>query len=339
MMDYKKIDKQLAEIFDDSKEKEEKEEVIVREETPKSAPTKTANTVVYDELPSVSVTLPQKPDIELPTYERNEYIPKTNREIEREATNNLAEYKSTAIDSYNKNFEATKNQKEQEKSLYDTKKEQSLDKVDVEFDKDKKEIENNLIKRGMINSSTNALLQEKNEKDKEYASKLIEQEHSNAIAKIDNAIAKAETQRLQAINDFNVAYALKFANRVKELKEQRENEMKKAQEDNNDIAKQEFKDRIEKEKAESELYGESLEHYQTEKAIENKAQYEVANSYNYRIYNILRNQLARMSKEEAYNAVRNDPTYAENLTTTYYLQLVEEFGRGQWVPHGSDYGK
>ena len=41
-----------------------------------------SGTVVYDKLPSVTVEYPEKPVVEVPTYERMEYTPKTDEEIE-----------------------------------------------------------------------------------------------------------------------------------------------------------------------------------------------------------------------------------------------------------------
>jgi len=339
MIDYKKIKGQLDDVLNDDKdEKEENQEgsAMVKESKPlASAPTKT---VVYDELPSVTVTYPDKPNIELPSYEKIEYTPKADEEIEKIATEDLEGYKTKALESFDKNLEATKQQKEQEKVLENTKKTQNEAKVDKTYEEAEKEIGNNMLKQGMTNSSTATLLKEKNDSDKADALKKVAQNYSNAIAQIDNEIAKAEAKRQQAINNFNVTYALKYAERVDKLKKERENAVEDALKYNNELERLEFKDKVEKEKTESKLYSEALDQFQTEQVIENKAQYEVANSYNYRIYTILRKQLAGMSKEDAYNAVRNDPTYAENLTTSYYLQLVDEFGRDLWVPNDREYG-
>lgn len=332
MIDYNKIKKQLAEIFNEAskaekEEKEEQEEVLTRQVDKKTANAKAEKVEASDQLPTVDVILPEKPEIELPVYEKIEYTPKTDEEIEKEVTDYLSEYKSTALEGFDKNFENTKALKEQEKETEKAKKEQSIKNLDHEYESKKKDVTNDMIKRGMSYSSTSSLMQEKNDKDKIFETQQISQEYADAIKELDNAIAKAEAQRQQAISEFNVTYALKFADRVKSLKDQRQSAIDNAIKQNNEIAEQEFKDVIQKEKTESKLYGEALDHYQTEKEIQDEAQKELADSYDYRIYTILRKQLAGMSKQDAYNAIRNDPTYVENLTTNYYLQLVDEFGR------------
>ncbi len=339
MIDYNKIKDQVDVIlYGENKEESDKksnEQVIEKENGAyMSAP----KTVVYDELPNVTVTYPKKPEIEVPVYDKITYTPKTDEEIENVATQELENYKNVALESYDKNYETTKQQKEQEKVLESEKKTQNESKVAKAYEESAREIANNMSKQGMSNSSTSILLQEQNEVGKENELKNIANDYSNAISEIDIAIAKAESKRQEAINNFNVTYALKYAERVNKLKKERDEAIEQALKYNNEIAKQEFKDKIEKEKTESKLYTEALDQLQTEQSIENKAQYEVANSYNYRIYTILRKQLAGMSKEDAYNAVRNDPTYAENLTTSYYLQLVDEFGRDLWVPNDREYG-
>ena len=335
MLNYKKLNEQISALLKKEEEKEAEEQKTSGEIVKESAP----KTVVYDKLPSVSITYPQKPTVEAPKYEKVEYTPPTDEEIQKTAEEELKAYKDASLESFDSSFEKTKAQKEQEKALKESLKQQDEAKVEEEFKDVKTDIDYDLIKRGTYDSSANALLKEKSDIDKANALDKVSQDYANEIAKIDNAIAKAEVKRQEAINDFNIAYALKYAARVKKLKEARDSAVEKAIKQNNAVLEQEFQDQIDKAKTESKLYGEALEHYQTEKIIENKAQYEVANSYEYRIYTILREQLAGMSKQDAYNALRNDPTYSKNLTTTYFMKLVDEFGRGQWIPYDREYGE
>ena len=313
MLELEELKKKINEVLYG----EEEEETVV-ESKPK--------TVVYDELPSVQIKYPEKPTVQTPTYERMEYVAPTDEEIEQSASKQLEEYKNTAMESYDKNFENTKSQKEQEKVVHAQEKTQKEKDVDEAFAQKAKDIDYDLIKRGMVNSSFSGLAKEKNEKDKADALSSVMAEYSQAIEKLDRDIAKAEAQRQEAVGNFNISYALKYANLVNKLKQERADTERKVIEYNNKIAQKEYDDQITKAKTESDLYSEALDQQLQEQVIENKQQYEVASSYNYRIYNILRNQLANMSKEAAQNAIKHDPTYVENLTTTYYLKLVEEFG-------------
>ena len=275
----------------------------------------------------VDVELPPAPELSSPTYEKMEYVPKSDEEIEKEVAGQLSEYKDSAMQSYDLAYSNTKEQKEKQKVIKGDEKKEKDEKVNADYDKKSKKIDYDLIKRGMVNSSSNALLKEDNEQKRLSALDEVSAEYEQAIEKLDNDIVKAENKKDQAIAEFNISYALKYANLVSKLKQERDEMVQKAVEYNNKIAKQEFADQVTKEKTESDLYSEALDHYEQEQSIKDKQAQKVESSYEYKIYNILRKQLANMSKKDAYNAIRNDPTYAENLSTNYYLQLVDEFGR------------
>lgn len=346
MIDINKITKKIYELEKSEKDEKKNEQNQAQTDQVEKTSEKVMEveskpkTVVYETKPNVVVTMPQKPQIQTPTYERVEYVPKTDEEIEQDVTEELSAYKQNAINGIDSDYENVKSQKEQEKTVQSEKLAGGEKTVNEAYEEADKAITSDLIKRGMYDSSTNALMREKNAEDRDSALKKLSEKHASAIALIDSDIAKAEAQRQKAINDFNVTYALKYAERISKLKQQREDEIEKALKYNNEITEQEYKDVIEKEKTESKLYSEALSQKQQEMVIESKQKYEEVNSYEYRIYTILRNQLAGMSKADAYKAIHNDPTYADNLTTTYYLQLVDEFGRGQPVPDVRDnYGE
>lgn len=296
-------------------------------ETSDENETNTNNEKTKEENPKVVVQFPDKPTIEVPVYEKMEYNPKTDEEISQDATNQLSEYKNSALESYDIEYNNTKEQKERDKLQKEEERLQNETKVNETYDEKSKKIDYDLIKRGMVNSSSNELLKEENEEQREKAIAMVANEYSQAIEKIDNDIQKAENKRLQAIAEFNISYALKYSNLVSKLKAERDEMSQKALEYNNKIAQQEYEDKINKEKTESKLYSDALDQFEQKLDIENKQQAEEEKTYEYKIYNVLRSQLASMSKEDAYNALRNDSTYADNLSTKYYLQLLEEFGR------------
>ena len=333
MIDLKKLKKKLEEFFTNAKNQTDEDNGEIKIEE-----VKTKGGVTPGELPEVSVTYPQKPTIETPVYERIEYTPKTDDEIASEAEEYLREYKDNAMKTYDERFENTLESKANDKIvLAEEKKNTDLD-VNRSFDENSKKIGDDMLRQGIADSSISKLLKEKNEQDRSASLDLVTDAYNSDIAKIDEQIKEAEQQRQDAINSFNISYALKYSNKINQLMEARDKAEKDAIKYNNRISEKEFADKVTKEKAESDLYTEALDHYQTEKAIENKAQYEEASSYEFRIYNIFRRQLASMSKKEAMDALRNDPTYVENLNTKYYLRLVEEFGRGDFIKVDRDYG-
>lgn len=353
MLNINKIKDKVTKLIEENEKKEnevkeqenktaqpaEKTATVEKESAPKNI-TQENKTVLYEKIPGAKATLPERPKVEAPVYERVEYSPKTDEQLEAEVEENLKEYKDNALKSFDSELETTKNQKEREKLVEGEKRTEQDNAVTQAFDNAQRELNDSLIRKGMNRSSTAELLKEQQNEDRVTAHKKVADEYATAIAELDNDIAKAEAKRQQAINDFNVTYALKYADRISKLKAERDKAVNDAIEHNNSITKQEFKDSLEKAKTESQLYSDALDQRQAEMLIEAKEEYRETSSYEYKLYTILRNQLASMSKEDAYNALRNDPTYVDNLTTNYYLQLVDEFGRGQFVPYIRDsYGE
>ena len=269
---------------------------------------------------------PTRPVFETPTYERLEYTPKTDEEIEQEVTDSLKDYKDSAMDSYDASFKKTLDQKNKEKELAKIESEEDQKSVTQSYNNKAKKIDYDLIKRGMVDSSSNSLIKDEHKKQLRNAIDEVTNNYIKEIKKLDDEIEKAEAKRQQAIADFNVTYALKFANTVSKLKQERDKKADEVVIYNNKISKQEFTDAITKGQTESDLYAEAINQYYQEKEIEERENNKEKDSYEYRIYTILRNQLLAMSKDEAREALRNDPIYADNLTTNYYLQLAYEFG-------------
>ena len=310
MINEKEIEKKFEELFG-------KEEEEVREEEKEKEKDET----------KVELNFPTIPSIDLPVYEKMEYTPASDEEIERNAQEQLSEYKNSALSSYDLEYNNTKEQKEREKELAQGERVESENKVNATYDQKSKKIDYDLIKRGMINSSTSSLLKEQNENQRKDAISAVANEYAKEIEKLDNEIAKAENKRQQAIAQFNITYALKFSDKVSKLKAERDEMVNKALEYNNKIAKQEYDDKINKEKTESKLYSEALDQYEQELDIENKQKEQEESTFEYKLFKVLKKQLEGMSKQDAYNALHNDPTYAENLSTKYYMELVYEYGR------------
>lgn len=309
MINEKELERKYEELFGKTEDKEKEEKEKEKDET------------------QVELEFPAIPSIELPVYEKMEYTPATDEEIEQNAKEQLENYKNSALSSYDLEYNNTKNQKERDKEKAEDNREESERKVNATYDEKSKKIDYDLIKRGMVNSSTNSLLKEQNENQRKDAITAVSNEYAQVIEKLDNEIAQAENKRQEAIAQFNISYALKYSNLVSKLISERDQMVNKALEYNNKIEKQEYDDKINKEKTESKLYSEALDQYEQELDIENKQREEEESTFEYKLYKVLKKQLEGMSKQDAYNAIHNDPTYAENLSTKYYMQLVHEYGR------------
>lgn len=309
MINEKELERKYEELFGKTEDKEKEEKEKEKDET------------------QVELEFPTIPSIELPVYEKMEYTPATDEEIEQNAKEQLKNYKDSALSSYDLEYNNTKSQKERDKEKAEDNRVESEKKVNETFDEKSKKIDYDLIKRGMVNSSSSSLLKEQNENQRKDAITAVSNEYAQVIEKLDNEIAQAENKRQEAIAQFNISYALKYSNLVSKLISERDQMVNKALEYNNKIEKQEYDDKINKEKTESKLYSEGLDQYEQELDIENKQREEEESTFEYKLYKVLKKQLEGMSKQDAYNALHNDPTYAENLSTKYYMELVYEFGR------------
>ena len=129
------------------------------------------------------------------------------------------------------------------------------------------------------------------------------------------------------MDEFNISYTAKLTEEINKLKEQREELKNEAIKYNNTLAEKEENERIEREKAESDLYSEALSQAKAERDLTDNPGVAEQDSRYQQIYTLLRDKLLTMSAQEAQNEVRNNSIYRAYLSDAYFYKLYDEFAR------------
>ena len=151
-------------------------------------------------------------------------------------------------------------------------------------------------------------------------------EYEAAQADVDAKISELDVKRQKAMDDFDIAYTAKLTEEINKLRSEREKLKTEALKYNNSLTEKENKEKIDKAKAESDLYTEQLAQ---KKAEEKLAEGDTATKEKryQQIYTVLRDKLLTMSPQEAKQEITNNPIYSSYLSKPYYYKLFDEFGR------------
>ena len=247
-----------------------------------------------------------------------EYEAPSVEEIKTKAENSLQEYKSSNLDGINNNFEAESNKLD--KSIEETKQNsiKQQDQIKEAYAVAKNDASNDAIKRGLARSSiiVNTLA----DFDNGMLSKISE-EISNANAKIEgyeNERSKLETERQNALNSFNISYAVKLQEKIDDLNKQVSDKQAEVVKYNNQITeakakweKQQGDDNFDKTTELAKLIGE----YSSSvfDVLKQNEKYEIAKTY-----------LSTFSKQDAIAELTNNEAYLTNLGQKNFDKLLSE---------------
>lgn len=272
--------------------------------------------------------LPEKPDLgDGITYDRIEYDAPSDEEIEKNAENSLKEYQQAGISSIENEIAALLEKYTSDKNVNNKAYESTLKSLNDAYESAIEAANNDAIKRGLARSSialnkNAAINSEKAEKAAEASA-----EYNRLDADLTSKINGLEVERQKAMDEFNISYTAKLTEEINKLKEQREELKNEAIKYNNSLAEKEESERIEREKAESDLYSEALSQAKAERDLKDNPGVAEQEARYQQIYGILRDKLLTMSAQEAQNEIRNNSIYRTYLSDAYFYKLYDEFGR------------
>lgn len=129
------------------------------------------------------------------------------------------------------------------------------------------------------------------------------------------------------MDDFNISYTAKLTEEINRLKAQRDELMSEALKYNNSLTEKENEEKLERQKAESELYTEALGQAKAERELQDNLSAAEQDKKYQEIYGVLRDKLLTMSAQEAQNEIKNNSIYRAYLSDAYFYKLYDEFGR------------
>lgn len=280
------------------------------------------------EIEKSSDSLPEKPTLpEAGSYERMQYDAPTDDEIRSGAENSLAEYRSNSLGSIESEMSALAEKYASDKRRNDESYSATLRSIADAYDAAVESAGDDALRRGLARSSiaantTAALRGEQAKKNAEAGAA-----YSEASREIDEKLAGLEDEKRKALDSFNVSYTAKLNEQIEKLRAERDRLQEEALKYNNSLTEKENKERLDRAKAESDLYGEALSHAKAERDLtENLTAAQREQRYR-DVYALLRDKLASMTAVDAQNEVRTNPIFRDFLSEAYYYKLYDEFGR------------
>lgn len=262
-------------------------------------------------------TFGDKMDIGL-DLKRNDYVAPSQAEVEEKAKNSLESYKKQIINSINDNFQ--KKSEKIDEDIKSTKINSKIAKDEIKntYAKVKENASNDAIKRGLARSSivVNTLSNYDNKMLNDL--EVLASKTSEELASLDTQKNTLELQKENALNDFNIEYAVKLQSEIDSIN----SDIAKAQESalkyNNEIAELEAKWAKEQNQENYDRQSDLLE------LISKYGSYAITIAKENEKYSLARQHFANMDKQTALNELKNNSAYLNNLGTANFKKLLEE---------------
>ena len=243
--------------------------------------------------------------------ERKTFKGKTDEEIEKQAKDSLQEYKETGIQDIEKSYDDKKSNIDQQmQSTKDQGEEKKKEAISL-YSSLKENAKQDALKRGLSRSSIviNILDAFDSKMINEY--KKINEEISSKMQSLSNQKSLLDEQKQNALNSFDISYALKLSNKIDEVNEKLKQEEQKILEYNNEIAEKEAEYQA-KQKDKALSYATYIEKYGKNGLNALKQDEKVAYAENY---------LMSLSKEDALDELNNNKVFTSELGPANYTRL------------------
>ena len=274
----------------------------------------------------------EKLPVILPEYELMVYDALSDEEIVALVRAQLEAYKNAGISSINQTAENEKNNAQTQRGSIEQSKAETERATNELYDNAKDRIDSDMIKRGLARSSIASLLVSESENARANTLSNNEMKYRNSLQEIDNKIAEAESKRQKALETFNIEYAVKYAEEVRKLQEERAEKEAEVLKYNNSIKEKLYDDKLAGLKTQESLSKQSgsvssnkSEDNNTTTDFENNTAALATGTSAEKLYQIYREKLLNMSKDEADKEIRNETLYAKTLPTVWYMKLADEF--------------
>ena len=181
------------------------------------------------------------PDYNEPKFEKLEDVVVDTDKIASDARDSLSAYKSESINKINNDYDAEK--KKLDSKLVDINKSAIEEKSNVKqyFDNAKEDAKNNAITRGIGRSSIIINALDAFDKGEIEEFNRIDSELTDNINAIDFQLTSLSQQKEQALNDFDIAYAVKLNDKINSLTSELQKKQNEVIKYNNQISEKESK--------------------------------------------------------------------------------------------------
>lgn len=253
--------------------------------------------------------------------ERKQFERPDEKEVEKQAQEGLSEYKNASLNQIENDYKTNKTAIDQQLETLDSSTKQSKSQLEEAYQSAKTNASNDAIKRGLARSSI--IVNKLAEYDKNMLTEFskIEKDYNDTFNKLNNQKSMLEVQRQNALDAFDIAYAVKLSEKISALNEKLDQKEQEVIEYNNKMEQlekefelerneklQDYQNDLNKQKLDNmKYYGE----YGTNQLdmIKEKEKYDIAYEY-----------LMSLPKDEAVSLLENNPDFRTNFKT-YYNKL------------------
>ncbi len=247
-----------------------------------------------------------------------QYTKPSDEEVKKRAENSLYEYKTSNVDSINKDFETKSNSIDSSIKEIEESGNKQKQNIKSAYEEIKQDAKDDAIKRGLARSSiiVNTLATHDGNMIKDLQDKT--NEINSKIEGYQNEKSLLEQQKQNALSSFDISYAVKLQEKIDDINKTINNEEQEVIKYNNQIA--ELQAEWEKEQSKANF----------DKATELA---DLVGKYGSTIFEVLKqneklevakNHFNQMDKNDAINELKNNPIYFSNLGNKNYNKLLDE---------------
>ncbi len=252
--------------------------------------------------------------------EEMEFIQPTEDEIEKKAMESLSEYKSSQLSSIDDKYSSkfTDLNEKAQKALEEN--EEDIVSIDSKYDSSIKKTQNSNIEKGLSRSSifNNALKEIENDKNDKVDE--VDSEYKATINKLESERSILEQQKESALSSFDISYAVKLQNKIKNINSEIAKEQDKVLKYNQSVAKQESTYQKEQEElALAEQKEIAKKNKSLQDLINKNGEIGVSKLKAQEKYDIVYNYLSDLPKDQALKELQNEPAYKNQLGSYYTL--------------------
>ena len=253
--------------------------------------------------------------------EKKEFNAPSDDEILKDAQESLKAEKENDLNKIETNYNSKFSSLNNKVSNLEDEREDDLEEALSSYQSSLKSATNNSIKKGILRSSIYEQAVKAIESDKTNQIRDVEAEFNKEIEKLENERSILERQKENALESFDISYAVKLENKIAKISSEISKQQKEVEKYNEAIEKQEQENRELQEKANLEEQKRIEKHNQQLLDLQEKlGEVEFVKLKQKEKYDVVLDYMLSLPKEKAMEELKKDDSY-EMLLGSYYPSL------------------
>lgn len=254
------------------------------------------------------------PDYVEPNFERLPEVNKSTEEIKKEAEASLTGYKNDAINLIENNYKSGVDKIKTEKETLNREISKNKDSLKDYFNKSRENVKDNSINKGVSRSSIVINQLDAFDKEELGVYQSLDKELQENIGALDFELNSLNIQKEQALENFDIAYAVKLSDKITKLNEELLEEQNKVLKYNNEIAEKEKKYLDDYNKLVSDIQNKNVDKDVKIMDLISKYGKKALDTYKKnKLYEVMDNYFAQVGASEVVEFINNNPELQQAL--------------------------